>query len=177
MATIDSSITGSQRAMISTALTRAPTIANSGISILRSPRTDYQRRCIMNTFGVSAGIPAVPVINAYSFAANTLNNSQCLISIRPGFTGWGYCPATARSGFTREIQVGTQFLSGNAGGWGGVVAGCPRPNDVGALRATTLIHEAIHWRFGPGHAGLGLQRNPYNYETFIFAIRCGRSTP
>ena len=120
------------------------------------------------------------IIQTYISADRIVASNQCVITLMTAEldsgTGWGHSildSGQRMSGFDYEIQVGTAFLSGSSADYTNYVYSCSRPNDSGLLRATTLLHEAIHFYNGlGGHSSLAPLQDPYNYEFFIFSIFC-----
>ena len=120
------------------------------------------------------------VIRRYEGAQRILQSSGCLIS---RYLGEGSNPVWARSmidtgpaqGYQYEIQVGSSFLALPAdSNWHRAVHDCVSGfDDVGLLRLSTLVHEAIHWyNGGGGHSEMGLFRDPYNYDWYLIEASC-----
>src|SRR5262249_36417851 len=111
-----------------------------------------------------------------------LTSPRCLISriTDPAIAnGWGFSPVPPTfhpaPGFDYEIQVGESFLDHADRGFDPAVQHCGIGGirDLGLLRVTTLVHEAVHWANGQGgHSELGQMFNPDNYELFMIDLNC-----
>lgn len=192
MAAIHETIENFQVDLVLRALRRAPTEARMANGVLDSLRQQlvgpYGRwripggrvwwTALRRSFGIgrdhpNAATKIAEVRRVYHGACRIIRSRDCVITRTS--EGWGYAPVRegAIPPYQYEIRVGPEFLSGNAGNYSGVSGRCPAPNDTGILRATTLIHEAIHWLQDIlGHSSVGMLSDPFNYEFFIFQIRC-----
>jgi hypothetical protein len=180
-----------QRELVQAALQRAPALAQMACAVLLGlrrqlvgPYTEWAIpggpawwTALARSFGISgdqrdAASGIAQVARVYRGASRIIQSPDCVITKLS--EGWGYAPLGApMAPYQYEIQVGPDFLSGGAGDYSQVSNSCPTPNDTGILRATTLIHEAVHWHNSiRGHSSIGIRRDPYNYESFIFEIYC-----
>jgi len=142
---------------------------------------------LQRCFGIAqddplAGIRIELVRGVYDRAATILSSPRCLISriTDPAIAnGWGFSPIPPAfhpaAGFDYEIQVGQSFLDHADPGFDSSVQQCgfASTRDLGLLRVTTLVHEAVHWANGQGgHTERGQMFNPFNYELFILDLNC-----
>lgn len=180
-----------QRELVQAALQRAPVLAQMMSELLLGLRQQLVGpysyweipggpawwTALARSFGIiadqrDAADGIAQIARAYRGAARIIQSPACVIT--KVSDGWGYSPlGAAMAPYQYEIGVGPAFLSGGANDYSQISNSCPTPNDTGILRATTLIHEAVHWHNRiDGHSSIGIRRDPYNYEFFIFEICC-----
>lgn len=180
--------------LIERALTRASRVADQAVRALQPAQrgtshvlwNEIERCFRVNRHSPDIQLQLATIIRAYKSAELILRSNQCLITSRrmektlatydyDRRREWGM--AETRSdlrapGFQYEIQVGPAFLSGSSYGYEYAIRNSPRTNDVGLLQALTLLHEALHFHNGAGHASLGPILNPYNYEFLVYSVFC-----
>jgi hypothetical protein len=190
----EGSFSESHARLIERALSRAYRVEDQAVRALQPVRRGTSHVLwneIERCFGVDRQSPHVQlqlatIIRAYKSAELILRSNQCLItSKRMDKTvatydydrrrEWGMAEMRSHlraPGFQYEIQVGPAFLSGSSFGYEFAIRNYPRTNDVGLLQAFTLLHEALHFHNGEGHASLGPLLNPYSYEYFFYSVFC-----
>jgi hypothetical protein len=156
-----------RRRVIAGALRRVPFVVASALHVLERIRngtaTERQRQALFEAFLIDASRPESAqqidrIITTYQRAREILEVPTTLISVirDPQFRdAWGYAPiGEQQAPYTHEIRVGTAFFRAapRHPRFAAIMRRCASPpNDMGLLRAITLIHETIHWINGPGH--------------------------
>ena len=201
MADIAENLTGSDRKIVIDALARVNTDVERLLQVLRvihrytelrhsvrahiPPLQDRIWRPLQRAFDLKQVDSLAPrrigmVIRRYEGARRIIQSPSCLISRYLGEGSdevWGRAMMDTRpaQGYRYEIQVGGSFLALPAeSNWHRAVHDCVSGfDDVGLLRVSTLVHEAIHWynREG-GHSELGMFRDPYNYDWYLIEASC-----